>query len=155
MKKIVILFALYLISNLTLYSQSVIGSVMNSQNTGNETVFWTMGEFVSETFESSSNILTQGFYQSDLIQSDIISNLHPLNDISVFPNPFKEKLFIKYSDTKSLSYQLFDVTGIVVKRGLITSETTSIAVNNLSDGIYLLVVENENKSVKTYQLVKN
>ncbi len=155
MKIFILIISLLALVRETLYSQSVIGSGANFSKVSNSSVFWTIGEFVSETIENNSNILTQGFYQSNLITSEVIIPFSTSEIISVFPNPAKNKLFINCNTTKDMSFRLLNVTGILLKGGIITNKTTLIQMDNITNGIYLLEIRRKFKSVKTFKIVKN
>jgi len=63
--------------------------------------------------------------------------------IRVFPNPANERLFIDRSQDKSGSlwnYALYSVHGSIVGRGLLDENISSIDVNQLPAGVYLIRV---------------
>ncbi len=74
--------------------------------------------------------------------------------VSLYPNPTSEIITVE-TDAKSIgsSYIIYDNMGKTVLSGIINEATTSIAVSNLSGGIYLFKV-GEN-SIKTFEVIKN
>jgi len=63
-------------------------------------------------------------------------------DISVFPNPGKDRVFIEANEQfGTLHFELFDVFGRLVKQENLISNT-SLDVSDLSVGVYLYVVQN-------------
>jgi hypothetical protein len=69
---------------------------------------------------------------------------------SIFPNPATSIIHVK-ADTELLgmSYSIYDNRGKVVLRGQLNAENTSISLNNLSGGIYMLSIgENMKHTLK-------
>lgn len=77
--------------------------------------------------------------------------------MSVFPNPTTAgvNLSIVNYNSENISYQLFDFNGRIVKSDKINQKETEISLDNLSNGIYLLTVSDNNKPLKTFKIVKN
>ena len=75
------------------------------------------------------------------------------NMFSVFPNPTQSIINVR-ADIKLLgsAYVIYDNTGKLVLTGKITSETTVIELDNLSDGIYLFSVGENLK--QTFKVIK-
>jgi hypothetical protein len=72
---------------------------------------------------------------------------------SVFPNPAQSVINIK-ADSKLIGkiYTIFDNTGKVILTGKLTSQNTSIDLDNLSGGIYMFSVEEHMK--QTFKIIK-
>jgi hypothetical protein len=72
---------------------------------------------------------------------------------SIFPNPATSIIHVK-ADTELLgmSYSIYDNRGKVVLRGQLNAENTSISLNNLSGGIYMLSIGENMKH--THKVVK-
>ena len=76
------------------------------------------------------------------------------SDIRVFPNPVKTNLNVEIANnTKSVTLDLFDVTGKLVLQKRYTKEVISIEMKNLTRGIYFLKVSSTEKT-GTYKIVK-
>jgi dienelactone hydrolase len=59
--------------------------------------------------------------------------------VSVFPNPTRDHLFIhNHSESKSLSYQMADLSGRIFMQGFLSQEVNILDINKLPVGIYLL-----------------
>ncbi len=72
--------------------------------------------------------------------------------IKAYPNPTTDILYLK-SDKNSMNLSLYSLTGQLVFTESISSNVAQIDLSFLSDGIYLLKVENE-AGVETLQVVK-
>lgn len=72
-----------------------------------------------------------------------------LADISVYPNPARDILFVS---TPNLTYQIMDVTGKIVLAG--TTSASGIEVSTLNAGVYTLVVVNSNGNKVQQKFIK-
>ena len=71
-----------------------------------------------------------------------------LNAALVYPNPASEQLTLSMpSMVGSAEYAIFSITGELVSTGNLYSTTTSISIDNLSQGMYQLKVVNGNDCV--------
>ncbi|MDX2173086.1 MAG: T9SS type A sorting domain-containing protein [Bacteroidota bacterium] len=75
-------------------------------------------------------------------------------DISIYPNPFNSSFKISNSQNKNLSYQIIDVNGKTIKEDSINKDS-EIEIGNISSGIYMLKLFDNNNSYKNYKLIKN
>jgi endoglucanase len=80
-----------------------------------------------------------------------------INEFAVYPNPVSDKLTFKAPEgfTK-YTVQIFDLTGKQYSTTNInsTEKTHSIETSNLSDGVYILRLENTNLEVKSSIVIK-
>jgi hypothetical protein len=84
-------------------------------------------------------------YNSSLGVNDFKQN----TTISIYPNPTTNVLnFKSNANMINSDYTIYDQSGKIMKIGKITHENTSIQLNNLPNGIYLLNVENIKQTFK-------
>ena len=89
MKRILI-FALGMIGFWpVLNAQKVVSSAGEHNTIGNIQVSWTLREPVIETVSGGNSILTQGFHQTKLMVTPVLSIFENMQ-IKVFPNPTNE-----------------------------------------------------------------
>ena len=50
---------------------------------------------------------------------------------------------------------MHDVTGVLIQRGLVLNERTELDFTNLSPGIYILRVFDNNQQFRIFQIVKH
>ena len=100
-------------------------------------VSWTLGEPVSETIESSSISLTQGFHQSRLLVT-AIKNPIPVF-VKVYPNPTDDQLQIEHVSLSPYQVRLSTFQGQILRQELMV-EDSKLDVSNLVVGMYLLSV---------------
>lgn len=84
---------------------------------------------------------------------NIVSNLsvedHNLNanNYILSPNPAYEKLFIKNPENKTIHYKISTITGQICKDGETNNSEIGVDVSQLSSGVYLIEMNDEDKSV--------
>jgi hypothetical protein len=82
-----------------------------------------------------------------------MNELSSITSLYVFPNPTKDELNIQVENTVIGSiYQLTDITGRPIARGIITEEKSRISLQGLSSGTYLLSIGDEMR--KTLKVIK-
>lgn len=75
--------------------------------------------------------------------------------LSVFPNPFNEKLRIVYSgEISNVRYELVNTMGFVVRSGRIEQEDSVIETTSLTAGLYILRITTETGRTKSIRVVK-
>lgn len=90
-------------------------------------------------------------YQAPL-SADDLNNLV----VGVYPNPVHESLFtIELTNTNAPArYSLTNLLGQVVQEGSLLSLTNAIPVHDLSEGMYLLQINQEGKRFTTKLMIK-
>lgn len=83
---------------------------------------------------------------SNIFTEKEISQITKENRITLFPNPVNDVLYIKATDIKDYYYQIYNVSGQIVKSGKF--ENTRTDVSSLAQGIYLVRINNSNTVVK-------
>ena len=76
--------------------------------------------------------------------------------LSVYPNPTKGSINLKATNfnNRKLSFQLFSMQGQLLLSKTINNDMTRVPMDRLSEGIYLLKVNLNNKMVKSFKIVK-
>jgi len=94
---------------------------------------------------------------NDMIQT--ILQVEPVNqnkfsDILVYPNPAKNELnIVTTTEMKNKEYQLCDIYGRKIFTGKLKKDITTLSVENMANGIYILQINGENKN--TFKIIKN
>ncbi len=76
---------------------------------------------------------------------------------TVYPNPTRHNVLLKIENGSSglYSYKLFDVKGELLISNSITGNETNIRISKLAAGIYYLkMTDQNNKEIKTFQIIK-
>lgn len=150
------LLFLSLSSNFLLAQETTTSSGGNATGS-NGNVSYTIGQVVYTTNTGTTGSLAQGVQQPFEIQTILgIDNFNINLQMTVFPNPTTSwlQLDIKNYGFEKLNYQIFDINGKLVLQSKISTEATTICMENLSTNIYLLKVLDNNKEVKTFKIIK-
>ena len=143
------------------YSQSLKPDVIATSGSfyanSNNSVSWTIGECIPETFANSSNKLTQGFQQGVYEINTVADFTENGVSINLFPNPATDfvNLEILQKDIKDYSFQLFDSNGKCLKNGKITAVKSQIELAGFSNNTYILNVSASNQKIlKSFKIIK-
>ena len=145
------LFALLFLP-LAMHAQSIGPSEMNATGqsvfAGGNTYEYAIGTVVAgTTYESSSLIVTQGVLQPLIEEPSGVNEPGiPSDNLSVYPNPVQEKLFLKpaFGKKGKLEYVLLDGAGRTILRSSAAlehgNELQEIAMSSYAVGQYTLSV---------------
>lgn len=120
---------------------------------------WTLGELVVTTAESSdgSLVLTQGFQQSKLLIDGVELNPELGVEVTVYPNPVREIVNIKFSEQLKGETMIFLsgpdgrlIHNKALKPGVLITE---IYMDKYPSGTYFLRIQNGNK-LSVYKIIK-
>ena len=121
------------------------------------TVAYSVGQVVYTTNTGSTGSVAQGVQHAYEIFTVGIKETALNISLTAFPNPATENLTLQISDynNEQLSYQLFDMQGKLLSYGQITAQQTLIDMNGLPSATYYInVVNQENKKVQSFKIVK-
>jgi hypothetical protein len=78
-------------------------------------------------------------------------------EMVAFPNPTTDylNLQIENFDTEDLSYQLYDIKGVLKRNHQLTRGSTTIDIENLPEAVYFLKVSSDQKVIKSFKVIKN
>lgn len=156
-------FTLYfstLILSFSAYSQTVDIDVFATSgadgSSATHQLSWTIGEPIIETLSGTSNIVTQGFHQTNLIVTDIIEESALNLELMIFPNPVVNQLNLNIQNPENLplNFVLYDELGRVLSQDRIYSNQSAISMENLSRANYLLAIYSGDKRVKVFKVIK-
>jgi len=135
-------------------SPEIISTSGNYDSNTNNSISWTIGELVIETENNSNNTLTQGFHQNDyIITSMEDSDLD--YQISVFPNPTTNHVFVKMNNNEDFHIYLYDLNGKMLYHSKNENQTAQIDMSIFAKASYILRLHNvENQFIKSYKIIK-
>jgi hypothetical protein len=105
----------------------------------------------ADSLGACNAVCVDGTNARTIVKEDVTASL--LENLSVYPVPSKGVFDVKLTNvTLQTDILLFDTTGKLIERKVISAENSSaniitIGNYNLSSGIYLLKVINQNESV--------
>lgn len=121
-------------------------------------VSYTVGQIVYTTHTGTNGSTSQGVQQP--YEISIVSGLEEAKEInlmvSAYPNPTTDYLTleVKNFNLSTLTIQLLDLNGKLLKTQKIEGTQTSIEMNNLVPATYFLRLIEGNKEVKSFKVVK-
>lgn len=75
---------------------------------------------------------------------------------NVFPNPTNHLVTIQLSEfVENLNYKLFDARGKNILLGNMLTESTLISLENLSAGMYIIQIYQNQQPIQSIQIIKN
>ena len=148
-----ILFLLLL--NFAFAQKSVVATGGNATGTGG-TASFSVGQisYKSPTGNTVSDGVQQPFEIFTLGTDDFPTII--LQAI-VYPNPTSSNinLIIENYSIDNLHYNLYDIQGRSIANQKITQQGTNITMENLQSANYFLQVFDNNKTLKTFKIIKN
>ncbi|MGZ4033434.1 MAG: T9SS type A sorting domain-containing protein [Bacteroidia bacterium] len=156
MKKLLLLFII-IYSGPTIaqsLNPDVIATSGTSFNDGTSQLDWTLGETVTSTLTSGSNMLTQGFHQPNLLVTSIND---PATDysVTVFPNPTVDHVQLQFKNLKNMvTAEILSSDGkLLQSQNINAAGETIFDMSGYASGTYLLSVK-DNSKIKTYKIIK-
>ena len=148
-----VLFVTYLFAALAASAQEIISTQGEYYLIANKSIVFTIGEVVIKTGTDGVFDLTQGFHQNHW-NITAMEDHNSSFDATIFPNPTTEILKIKTTMFKGANYSIYNAQGKLISSDKLYLEQTSINVSQLPVGAYLLNLNDANKNLKTYKLIK-
>lgn len=141
-----------------LNAQEIISSNCGSYKGSTVQLDWTIGEPVIATLTSGTNILTQGFHQSNLTVTAIDKMAISTITLKVYPNPVSDQMVLETckGDKQQLSLKLFNITGKLLYQQTVKQPVETVNMQVYVPGNYLLIVFAEDGApVQTFKVVKD
>ncbi len=153
-----LLLCLVLNSILSLaYAQDVVlvsgGDATGSGGTAN----YSVGQIVQTTITGTSGSAIQGvqfYFESETLTIvDVATNMN----ITTYPNPASSSFNLRVSGHTGgeLTYKLYNLLGVVMSKGKVTDGVTQIDIDDLPLATYMLTINNKDKTIKTFKIIKN
>lgn len=153
-----ILFISYISFMTNSYAQeSIVVSGGNATGTGGSSSY-SIGQVVYASLPGSNAYVLQGIqqpYEIITLGNDEFSGINLL--MTAYPNPTVDVLNLVIVNDKldDLAYNLFDINGKIISgNSKITNSETSVSMQGLNQGIYFLGITNNNKTIKTFKIIK-
>lgn len=150
-------FMMILVIGLSANAQESINASGGNFTTNDGSISYSVSQVFYMEKEGLTGSVTEGVQQAyeviSLGEDDF--NIIDLK-IGVYPNPTISKitLEIKNENFEDISYQLFTITGKLIIQNKIIKEQSEIQMENLATSVYLLKIIKNNKSIKTFKIIK-
>lgn len=134
--------------------QSINASGGNSSGSGGSSSY-TIGQ-IDYSSKGSPVQITEGVQQPYEIVSLAVSETSGEKNISLYPNPVKDVLFVDFNEEKyaNAQYILFDSQGRTLKKGIFTQKKTELDFSTLPQSVYIIQIFQDSKNIKTYKIIK-
>jgi hypothetical protein len=156
LKKSIFLAGVLLATQLVHSQESIPVSAGEATGAGGS-ISYTVGQVFYTTYTASTGSVSQGVQQPFEFQTLSNPALTTVNLTAVtYPNPTKDFIILKITDSAlhNLRYTLFDVNGKAIASGSLTEPSTQVQMKHLAIGAYILKVSQQNKSLKTFKILK-
>ena len=158
-KTILNILLLFALSLARLQAQEAITTTSGGNASGSGgTASYTLGQIAFTTQFGSNAIITQGVQQPFEILTSVIGIYTGINlYFSAYPNPTTDFLILKVENynKNNLSYQLYNINGILLQHEKISSCETAISMKNLLSSVYFLNITEKNKEIQSFKIIKN
>ncbi len=144
---IIIFFILFSGFGQTTVKKSSLSTAGGSQNAGNTTVIYAVGEVAVQEQSQGNILLSEGFIGPDLSVLGI-EDYGTLEGISVFPNPVKDVFTVSLPENQSYEFYLYDLNGKQIKAKTGNHKTEQFNIARLNPAIYVLVIIDRNNQRK-------
>ena len=157
MKNITLIMVLFCATQLVNAQETIPVSGGEAAGAGG-TVSYTIGQLIYTNPTTAAGSLNQGIQQS--IEFVTLSNPE-LTALTLkaltYPNPTTDFIILALKDANltGLSYIMYDLLGRLVNKGTVTTSETKIGMKSLPIGVYILRVQQNNKKMKTFKIIKN
>jgi hypothetical protein len=140
-----------------LAQKSVVASGGNATGTGGK-VSYSIGQVAYTTATGTGGKVTQGVQQPFEILTLGTDNFPEIKlTMAVYPNPTTSlvNLTVDNFDFEKLQFYLTDINGKQLQSRKIIDAETQIEMENLPQAVYFLNVLDNNKTLKTFKIIKN
>ena len=138
--------------------ESTNGTGGNATGSGGS-VSYSVGQFFYHTYSGTNGSVAEGVQQPfEISVITAIEGTHGINvSVLAFPVPAQGflTLSIKNFDISNASFQLFDLSGKLLRDEKITGNETRIDLSALVPSIYILKVIQNRQEIKTFRIIKN
>ncbi|MFW5851201.1 MAG: T9SS type A sorting domain-containing protein [Bacteroidota bacterium] len=118
-------------------------------------ISFSVGQIAVSFLKHSNGSLSEGVQQGDIHVENILTEMPNLN-ISVYPNPVANDLFISIEEQSSDDYYYYVYTsnGVLLEEN-VCSNANRISFANYSGGLYFVkIVERESNLINQYRIIK-
>ena len=136
--------------------EAVQGAGGDALGTGG-TFSYSIGQVVYITNTGINGTVAQGMQQPYVISTIVGIEVREINlQLSAYPNPTPNSLTLKIGNyaNEKLTYHLYNMQGLLLDNGQVTSNNTSIAMESLSTSTYFLKISDSKKLVKAFRIIK-
>lgn len=143
-----------------LHAQSAVSAAGGNGTGAGGSVSYTIGQVAYTNFSGEGGSVSLGVQQPNLILKVGTHDMEITLAASVFPNPANSTTSLKLEGDNAssvedgLTYSLYDINGKMILQQPIQSSLTTIPMDKLTDGVYILQVRRQNTEIKSFKIFK-
>lgn len=140
-----------------LYAQETVPAASGVATGSGGSTSYTIGQVTCSFYSGSTGSLTQGVQQPYEIFTTVGIELTWIDlEIIAYPNPTQYLLKLNLGNYygKKVFYKLYDLHGRLLKHERVVDPVTTIGVQELAEGTYMLNVLDDNSLIKTFRIIK-
>ncbi len=129
----------------------------NTFSSSNVVLTYSIGEIATETYKTSSLMLSQGFIQPEINVETGYTDPEISVDFKVYPVPATSYVFIESEEVReNMVVELYNISGSKLLTAQITENKMQIDLKNLPASEYQLniISSGQKKLIKSYKIVK-
>ena len=151
------LVALLLFATHSIYSQQSVATSGGEATGSGGNSSYSVGQLLYTTYSGSNGTISQGIQQSIELYS--LSNPEFTGVTSkaiIYPNPTTDYVVLNLEDSNltNLTYTMYDLQGRIITKGQVEQDVTKIIMQHLEMGAYILKVNQNNKELKIFKIIK-
>ncbi len=158
-KENLFLLLIVIASPFSVYPQETISTSGNEAKGSGGTSSYTVGQTVYAIKSGDGGEALEGiqFPYEIFIITGVDENDDTGVALKAYPNPATDILILNTGscNLKALFYTLADINGNFKKKKKITATETEIDLKNLPNGSYFLKINDSEKNIKTFKIIKN
>ncbi len=135
-------------------SPTVIGSAGGSFTVSSQSIQFSLGEIAVETYQTGSNLLSEGFLQGPENSIGIKEDQATNGQIVIYPNPSHGSITVSCKN-EPVKITILDLRGRTLFQTQNPGKTTVLNIENLMSGLYLIRVTFKNNIPVTNRIIKN
>ena len=146
----------FILGSSGLIAQQVVSTSGATFLNSHGSISFTIGEGVAQTLTKGGKTLTQGFHQTNIFVASIQEFKGLDFAISAFPNPTTDLVYLRVGkeNLSGLQYLLFDISGKLISQKNLESHESTVPVQFLPVGSYVLQVLDGKQELKTFKIIK-
>jgi hypothetical protein len=122
------------------------------------TLSFTVGQLVYSSNSGSNGSVAEGVQQPYEISTTVGIELSNISlDFIAYPNPTINNIVLSIKDfnTEKLNYQLYDMSGKLLKSNKVNAINTTIDMSELPVSNYVLNINNDSSIIKSFKIIKS
>ena len=122
------------------------------------TLSFTVGQLVYTSNSASNGSVAEGVQQPYEIYTTVGIEITNISlDFIAYPNPTINNIVLSIKDfnNEKLNYQLYDMSGKLLKSNKVNAINTTIDMSELPVSNYVLNINNDSSTIKSFKIIKS